>query len=283
MIEVRYRNRLGNNLFQYALGRILAEEKGYALSAAPITGFPNTRHPVHGTAYEQPRCLFRKVQIIDFAGLLADPTPQRLILDGWFQRGEYYWPYRDRILKWFGKDPAIQMPDFQPDLIVHVRRDDYLYYGWALPFSYYEEAIERLNPPGGRICILTDDPTDPFFRLFERWQPQFYHGDMLQEFWLMAQAPRLVLSQSTFSWWAAFLAESQVTVCPAPSFGCWRPRPDKMEVNLVDRERFICIDCPEPYQLTPDDLLRARYVRRFKHRLSQAWSRAFSFLRQSNA
>lgn len=40
MIEVRYRNRLGNNLFQYALGRILAEEKGYALKAAPIAGFP---------------------------------------------------------------------------------------------------------------------------------------------------------------------------------------------------------------------------------------------------
>ena len=98
----------------------------------------------------------------------------------------------------------------------------------------------------------------------------------------MAQAPRLVLSQSTFSWWAAFLAKSQVTVCPVPSFGCWRPRPDKMEVNLVDRERFICIDCPEPYQLTPDDLLRARYVRRFKHRLSQAWSRAFSPRPQSD-
>lgn len=38
------------------------------------------------------------------------------------------------------------MPDFEPDVVVHVRRDDYLYHGWALPFSYYEEAIERLNP-----------------------------------------------------------------------------------------------------------------------------------------
>lgn len=38
--------------------------------------------------HEQPRRLFRKVQVIDFAALLADPKPQRLILDGWFQRIE---------------------------------------------------------------------------------------------------------------------------------------------------------------------------------------------------
>lgn len=274
MIEVRYRDRLGNNLFQYALGRILAEEKGYALQAQPIHGFPNTQKPVHGAVHHEPIRILEK-QIIDFKGLLSDPNPQHLILNGWFQRGEHYWPYRDRIREWFEMDPAIRMPQFKPDLVVHVRRKDYIYNGWALPFSYYEQAIERLNPPGGSICILTDDPTDPFFRHFERWRPHFYQGSALQEFWLMSQAPRLVISQSTFSWWAAFLAESQITVCPVPAFGCWHTGPNSLGIDLIHRDRFVCIDCPEPYTRTESDSWRSYHLRQWKRKLSLAWNRSF--------
>ena len=47
MIEVRYNKfaykaLIGNNMFQYCLGRILAEELGFALQAEAIPGFPNT-------------------------------------------------------------------------------------------------------------------------------------------------------------------------------------------------------------------------------------------------
>ena len=42
MIEVRYKGRLGNNLFQYCLGRILSEALGFALQANAIPGFPGT-------------------------------------------------------------------------------------------------------------------------------------------------------------------------------------------------------------------------------------------------
>lgn len=274
MIEVRYRNQLGNNLFQYALGRILAEGKGYALQAKPLHGFPNTQQPVHGAVHHGPKQILRK-HLIDLHGLLADPNPQRVILDGWFQCGDYYWPYRDRIREWFQKDPSIRIPQLMPDLVVHVRRTDYLHYGWALPFSYYEQAIERLMPPGGSLCILTDDPTDPFFRLFERWKPQFYEGSRLQDFWLMSRAPRLVISQSTFSWWAAFLADSQTTVCPVPTFGCWMTGPGSLGSDLINRDRFVCIDCPEPYTRTASDTWRTRQLRRWKRKLSRAWKRNF--------
>ena len=37
MIEVHYRCAFGNNLFQYALGRILAEHRGYALECSPAS------------------------------------------------------------------------------------------------------------------------------------------------------------------------------------------------------------------------------------------------------
>ena len=42
MIDVKYNGGLGNNLFQYCFGRILAERLGYALAAPPIPGFAGT-------------------------------------------------------------------------------------------------------------------------------------------------------------------------------------------------------------------------------------------------
>ena len=62
MIEVKYLGTLGNNMFQYALGRILAEEMGYEFSAEPIygenfllregEGFKNTIEKVEGKSYD---------------------------------------------------------------------------------------------------------------------------------------------------------------------------------------------------------------------------------------
>ena len=42
MIHVEYGGRLGNNLFQYCFGRILATELGYKLEAPRINGFQGT-------------------------------------------------------------------------------------------------------------------------------------------------------------------------------------------------------------------------------------------------
>ena len=42
MVTVKYLGRLGNNLFQYALGRIIAESLDYPLQASAIDGFDGT-------------------------------------------------------------------------------------------------------------------------------------------------------------------------------------------------------------------------------------------------
>ena len=47
MINVKYVGRLGNNMFQYSLGRILAESMGMRLNSAPIPEFSKTFEPVN--------------------------------------------------------------------------------------------------------------------------------------------------------------------------------------------------------------------------------------------
>src|SRR5438067_2333478 len=122
MIDVRYKGRLGNNRFQYCLGRILAEGLGFSLRADPIGGFPNTAQPVRGGTYDREDQTLTEHRI-DLAAILSNPRPRRIIVDGWLQRHEYYRPHRDRIRQWLTFDSRIRVPRISPEsIIVNVRR-----------------------------------------------------------------------------------------------------------------------------------------------------------------
>lgn len=220
MVDVCYRDRLGNNLFQYCLGRILAEHFEYALRAGVLDGFSRTQEPVTGAEHSWPEQLLEG-QRIDLEGVLRNTHARKITLNGWFQRQEYFTPHRERIRSWLSMDAERIVRCADADVVVNVRRTDFIGLGWALPFTWYEEAIEAALPCGGRVAIVTDDPSDPFFRHFQRWRPRFFRGTPAEQMAYMAAAPRLVMSASTFSWWPAFLGNAETVVCPVPTFGVW--------------------------------------------------------------
>jgi hypothetical protein len=275
MIEVRYKGRLGNNMFQYCLGRILAEGLGFALKADPIPAFPSTAQYVDGACHEGPEQVLTGHRI-DLAELLADRSPRKIVLDGWFQCYEYYRPHGASIREWLAFDPSISVPHFQPEVVVNVRRTDYVWLGWALPFCYYEAALTHLLPNGGKIWIVTDDRRDPFFRQFARWRPRFFSGTAPEQMLFMATASRLVMSPSTFSWWPTFLGDPKEVVCPLSSFGAWSKWGGEAgEARLIERDRFICIESHTAYQPTKSEVwhqkrraLWRRLVLALNHRLS---------------
>lgn len=278
MVEVRYnkldnRTLFGNNMFQYCLGRILAQELGYALAAESIPFFPNTAERVEGARHD---ALVQQIggQIIDLKAITEDRSPRRLVVEGWFQRSEYYHPYRSQIREWLKFDPSVRRPATRPEVVVHVRRTDYVNIGWALPFSFYEAALTKLLPNGGDIFILTDDPGDPFFRQFKKWRPQFPAGSAIEDLLFLTQARRIVMSQSTFSWWATFLGDPEEVICPLPAFGAWAPDGEAREATLVERDRFTCLPCPDPYRMSGLEKLHFRrrtLPRRFVKFLNQRW------------
>jgi hypothetical protein len=255
MIEVRYQDRLGNNLFQYCMGRILAEELGFGLKCDPLPGFPNTSEIVAGNTHDGPLEIVTG-HAIPFRSILKDPTPRHIVLAGWFQRAEFYKPYRDRIRRWLEAPRPHDVASVSHDLVVHVRRTDYIANGWALPFSYYQQAIDLIYQPGMVVSIATDDPHDPFFDHFKRWRPVFLKGGVMDHFEAMRDARNLVMSQSSYSWWAAFLSKSQRTICPIPISGVWSQSREIERGNLlVDSELFECLECEDIYRPTIRELL----------------------------
>lgn len=243
MIEVEYRDRLGNNLFQYCFGRLLAEQLGFALTAPPIPGFPSTSTDLPGSRYDGPEVVVTD-ENLELDALLRDRSARKIIVRGYFQRAAFYRDYaaviRQRWLK-----PATRRLEAMPtpdDIWVHVRRGDYMLWGSALPFSYYENAIMELG--GGPVRIVTDDPADPFFWRFRKFNAVIVPGNEQDDFYRLTCASKLVLSQSSFSWWAAFLSEADAVVCPVPVAGIWAEQP---HLRLDDaRYRYLAV--PEPYR-----------------------------------
>lgn len=109
---------------------------------------------------------------------------------------------------------------------VHVRRGDYVRIGYWFPLCpvhYYTMAMDEISDehPDTQFFIVSDDP--------EWCDIQF--GDMkntilvsqvgnnsiereIAEFTLMSSCDALIISNSTFSWWAAFLSNSQTVITP---------------------------------------------------------------------
>jgi hypothetical protein len=164
VVQVRYIQQLGNRLFQYCLGRIIAEWLGYALDAAPLDGFPGTALPVRGRAYERP--LFRyQGHHIPFESILLDPRPRRIVLEGWFQNIRYYRAYASRIRDWLAPRPEdvsrqVGEDDHRDDVLLHVRLGDLR--PAPLDLEYYRRVLGSMS--FRHAYVATSEPTHPIVR-----------------------------------------------------------------------------------------------------------------------
>ena len=103
-----------------------------------------------------------------------------------------------------------------PFIFVHIRRGDYLEFpsrseSASLPSSYYSKGLSLLSDrhPGVRVVVFSDDPvwvhSQPMFRDYE-----VCAKPTLESWVLMSTAIGGVLSASSFSYWAAKVAQHRL-------------------------------------------------------------------------
>jgi len=192
---------------------------------------------------------FSQEHRIDLAGILADRSPRRIVLDGWFQRHEYYRPHRAKIREWFTFCPSIHVPDAKPDVVVNVRRTDYVQLGWRFHFRITRKRWNGCCPTaedyGSRPTIGGSffsklRALAPTLFVWHRARANAFHGesvsvsDVAEHVQLVAN----ILGQSTGSGLSTAVVRRVV--------GAGEAR----DANLIERDRFMCIECREPYQPT---------------------------------
>lgn len=185
-----------------------------------------------------------RIHIADSIGTdtnLLDSKPGYFV-SGYFQSHEYFYSLKNNNLlpefslanpsEWFLKE--LESVEIEKPIVVHIRRGDYLLernsFLGALSSSYYQRAIEtarrRLGIDGVTrpIWIFSDDPKSAKEELGIAkgqnlrviYPPD--NSDPAESMILMSRASAIVISNSTFSWWAAALSGAQVIVAPSKWF-----------------------------------------------------------------
>lgn len=211
MITVTKNGTLGNNMWQYAVARIIAEKNNLKLNCFSIPGFHNTNNVVTGKIINSPT---RQISGHRF-DMNSIGSNTKIIMNGFFQRYEYIKEYKNEVKEWFKLDINTPFEVNKNDLVVSIRR------GWNGYPVYYcppqEYFIENLNKIDcDRIILCTDTFEDPFFKFLEKLNVEVIKANYspLEQFSLIQKSNKIFLTSSTFCWWAAFLSNASEIYYP---------------------------------------------------------------------
>lgn len=217
MIRIIYNDgcRLGNRLYMYAAGRLLARKLGMTLQSEPLEGFSRTRDVLIG----------RKDATIHVDLNGADPIPtwpktgltwdecQEYVdieIKHGFVNSRYFINDRELIKTWFGGEPLMQVdPD---DVLVNVRLKEFTPLGITLDPIYYTSVLERMTFK--RLYLMTDDFSDPYLGVFKKYNPITVPGNGVEHFFKALAFKRIVMSNSTFCWWFTFVSDAKEVYFP---------------------------------------------------------------------
>lgn len=210
--------RLGNNLFQKAAAIGYATKHGYNYYLSTNPHF--NKRPIslreNGHQYQE----------------LPKLYGDSILLDGYWQSEKYFAHCREEALKAFGFN---WMPVFPDTCAIHVRRGDYLLY----PDKHPVVTVEYLTQAIGEIIRVTDVRHFMFFSddiawckklvahdlhpsIVFGWKFDFSEGRTeTEDLELMSSCQHQIISNSTFSWWGAWLNQNPDKVVISPSKHNW--------------------------------------------------------------
>ncbi len=168
-----------------------------------------------------------------------------IYLDGFWQSDRWFASRRDEILKEFElrAEPPKAMKDWlelmsvEGSVGLHVRRGDYAQSGFSNIYgvcdaAYYKRAEEAIlaKVERPRIFVFSDDLAWAKGNLKLKTELTFVEAKGLEEYHelaLMSCCDHNVISNSTFSWWGAYLNRNPEKVVVAP--GRWLKQESGME------------------------------------------------------
>ena len=225
MLTVELRGRLGNQMFQYALCRIIALKNNYNFCIPSIPGAENVHILNHfkldSGLYDGPIQYYYN-EDISTQKYDANIFNVRNFtkLSGFFQTEKYFLEYKQLLKEWYKPSEELNITNilekYPPNTYcyIHYRGGDYKdCKDWFLPIKYYNDAIEyvKSNIKGINFLIITDDVSAArnYFKGYE-----IISNNMLIDYKLLYNSKYCIVSNSSFSWWPCWLSHKELVVAP---------------------------------------------------------------------
>ena len=170
--------------------------------------------------------LYRLLHKVLFLGnkiIIANQTPTKetfkqfkdnYMYEGFFQSESYFEDFKDEIKTLYKiKKPYIddfekikkQLKGTKKKVVIHVRRTDYVDLDISLPIAYYKKAIATINDNDIEYIFISDDPAfieKEFSYITNKYISN--HNEII-DLQFLINADICILSNSSFSWWGAWL------------------------------------------------------------------------------
>jgi hypothetical protein len=168
-----------------------------------------------------------------------------ITISGCLQSYRYFNDYFDAFADELTFPPITEewrsaLPDCAADelIAVHVRRGDYLSlpgFSMSEPDRYYERAIDAAREgKSDKVVVFSDDlewcRSRAYFK--DAWFVQTPPGSPpYHDLWLMSECSKLIIANSSFSWWAAWRAAKRGAKVYAPRI--WLHHRETSELDLA--------------------------------------------------
>jgi len=175
-------------------------------------------------------------------------------LIGYYQSEKFFIHCADIIKKQFSFKKNVmdfvssQYPEHKECMGIHIRRGDYVdqpNHHPVLPIDYYNKVIENNKNQNKKVFVFSDDRewVKSVFVGDNFIFPHFSENDDLYSFVLLSMMKDIAISNSTFSWWAAWLSEDNNKIIYAPPHKSWfGPMYSNLETKDIIPERWIKIN-----------------------------------------
>jgi hypothetical protein len=236
--------RLGNQLFQYAFLRTTAQALGTKFFCPKWDGDDifnlndeNERSKVRAGITH----LFNSHPAAGYTSKVLS-IKDNTEIEGFFQSEKYYFD-KDIIFKWysFNNDIIDQVNNLYGDILKNdcvsfsLRLDsDYgntREYFPLYPISFYKKSLSLIKPKG-TILVFSDRPdlARNFLRDIKNFKFVFIDNlNAPQQLYLMTLCRANVITNSTFSWWGAWLNQHPLKIVVAPEEWCRPGVPNPVE------------------------------------------------------
>ena len=156
-----------------------------------------------------------------------------ILLDGFFQSDKYFYDCIEdvRNLFYFPLEVVESVKSFLSQFDktivgIHIRRGDYLkvisYHG-IQKADYYVQASKMFDNFNSVICTDDWDAVQNEMKFSKAVKSPFM--DEISDLYLMSQCDGLVICNSSFSWWGAFLGkDKEKVIAPKNWFGVTGPK-----------------------------------------------------------
>ena len=269
MITVRLKGGLGNQMFQYALGRSLSVQNEdslildtsyYSPNAVPKRQYDLDIFNIKFDGVENKknaRNIFLRVQSVFFKkngiekSFDFDPTILNLegdiYLDGYWQSEKYFKKYENVIREDFTlknvrdilKEKINEIQSCN-SVALHIRRGDYVGNSNhpVQDLEYYRDAIIEISKVTqiDKIFVFSDDIPWCKENIKSDYNVEFfikedYNTTDQEEMILMSKCKHFIIANSSFSWWGAWLSNNPNKIVVAPER--WFFDKDKNTTDLL--------------------------------------------------